>query len=40
MISTLLETASVDGLDPSCIEATPPTEFRIPNDHYRSRRAA
>lgn len=32
MIATLLETASVDALDTSCIEATPPTEFRVPGE--------
>lgn len=35
MIDALLETARVDGLDVSCVEAAPPTRFRLPESGGR-----
>ena len=32
MITTLFETARLDGVDRSCVEAAPPTRFRLPGD--------
>lgn len=30
LVARLVETGRVDGLDPSCVEAAPPTAFRLP----------
>ena len=32
MVTRLVETGSVEGLDPSCIEGVPPTRFRVPRE--------